>query len=275
MQTRCPHCGHIEEVIDDYWGQLMACGACGREYNVAIVHLRRSDFHSGNATIHCPLCGEKNVLPILAANRNVQCGVCGGKFHTEMQKSINEVNVAKEILPENSKVHNRHAQSVSDRLGSEKLNLSLKHNLKGLITIAVVACIAAFVFSPTKMLSFVSPILPDALKEKIQQREIDKSYEKVLKWYDAQLEYNGLYESNIYNGPGQKILVFSDGTRIEMNTRGLFYPRNIPKGFARELIEARMFINDYERSHYFQQTRVKNLVYGGLSRRPSDATRGY
>jgi transcription elongation factor Elf1 len=273
MQTKCPYCGCVEDVIDEYWGQRMACSSCGREYDVAVVHLKRSDFHSGNATIQCPLCGEKNVLPIIATNRNVRCGVCGGKFHTEMRKAINEVNVVKEIPPENGKVHNGHRQLVLDRLESGKLNLSLKHNLKGLITIAVVVCVAAFVFGPTKMLAFVSSILPDALKEKIQQREVDKSYEKVLKWYDTQLEYNGLYESNIHNIPGQKILVFSDGTRIEMNTHGLFYPCNIPKGFAQELIEARMFINDYERSHHFQQTRVKNLMYGGLSKRPSDATR--
>ena len=271
MQTKCPHCGLIEEVIDEYWGQRMACSSCGREYDVAVVHLKRSDFHYGNATIQCPLCGEKNVLPIIATNRNVWCGICGGKFHAEMRKTINEVNAAKKIFTENSEVHNRHAQTVSDRLDSGKVNKSFKK--KGLIAIAVVVCVAAFVCWPTKMLVFVSPVLPAALKEKIQQRELDKSYEKVLKWYDAQLEYNGLYEFNIYFIPGQKILQFSNGTSIEMNTRGLYYPRNMPKGLAQDLIEARMFINDYERSRRYQQTRVKNLVYGGLSKRPSDATR--
>lgn len=104
MQTKCPYCGYIEEVIDEYWGQRMACCACGREYDVAIVHLKRSDFdfHSGNATVKCPLCGEGNVLPFTATNRNVQCGVCGGKFHTEMRRQVNEKEVVEEVSEKNS-----------------------------------------------------------------------------------------------------------------------------------------------------------------------------
>lgn len=274
MQTKCPYCGHVEEVIDEYWGQRMACCACGREYEVAIVHLKRSDFHSGDATVKCPLCGEGNVLPITAINRKVRCGVCGGKFYTEMRRSVNEIKVVKNIPPENGNAHLRHTQQGAGRLESGKLNLSLKHNLKWIIIIAIVICVAPFVFWPTKMLALVYPILPNAIEEKLQQRQ----YEKILMWYDAQLEYNDLYESNVINHRGEQKLVFSDGTSIEMyegnglGTR-LYYSSNLPKGFAKELIEARMFINDYERSHNFQRTRVRNLMYGGLSKRPSDARR--
>lgn len=270
MKVKCPCCGYEEDVPEEYIGETGICDACGHEFivgqmggglqqsaSVAIAHLSMSNFHNGSASIKCPLCGEDNILPIAAANRSVRCGACDGKFYAEVRYPAKKVNI------------NVHKKQVSD-----------KHR-RVPIFLGIIACIVyAVVFTPlsNKMLGLLDSVVPNSIKEKLQQRQQDELYEKLLMWYDAQLEYNGLYESNVLNFKGHQTLMFADGTCIEkiedrkFGTR-LIYSPNLPKGFAQELIEARIFINDYERSHNFQQTRVRNLMYGGLSKRPSDSTR--
>jgi hypothetical protein len=261
MKVKCPCCGYEEDVPEEYIGETGICDACGHEFivgqmggglqqsaGVAIVHLSMSNFHNGSASIKCPLCGEDNILPIAAANRSVRCGACDGKFYTEVRYPAKKVNI------------NVHKKQVSD-----------KHK-RVPIFLGIIACIVyAVVFTPlsNKMLGLLDSVVPNSIKEKLQQRQQDELYEKLLMWYDAQLEYNGLKEAYLINGKnGDGVLMFSDGTSIQKTRTQLWYSKNIPKGFAQELIEARLLISNYERAHNYQKTRVKNTMDCSVSKRP-------
>ena len=101
MKARCPYCGYEEDVADDNYGSTVEC-PCGHSFVVGQVQVSEAAFENGNAVVRCPYCETENSLPKEAIGRNLRCGVCDGKFHTEMRRSINEINADKEIAKINS-----------------------------------------------------------------------------------------------------------------------------------------------------------------------------
>ena len=84
---------------------------------------------------------------------------------------------------------------------------------------------------------------------------IRQQYENTKEWYNQQLDYNGLREILFTNPDGMATLVFqSDGGQSVHITYmygcgGMIeYSRSLQKGFAQDLIKARMFIENYEKN---------------------------
>lgn len=84
---------------------------------------------------------------------------------------------------------------------------------------------------------------------------IRQQYENTKEWYNQQLDYNGLREILFTNPDGMATLVFQsdDGQSVHITYMygcgGMIeYSRSLQKGFAQDLIKARMFIENYEKN---------------------------
>ena len=92
------------------------------------------------------------------------------------------------------------------------------------------------------------------------QRSIPRQYTEAKQWYEHQLEYNGLAEGRFatgYSDSGNFTLTLLVKANLEYVN--IVYLKSINEirfpsayfqpGFARELIQARMIIYDYESAH--------------------------
>ena len=87
-------------------------------------------------------------------------------------------------------------------------------------------------------------------------------YEKSLAWYNHQLEYYDMLEISVHDD----YMMLYDKNRnsfsIQLVGTLLTYPRNMPRGYAKKLLSARMLIMKYERTHGYQWTGVKRIIPG-------------
>ncbi len=83
---------------------------------------------------------------------------------------------------------------------------------------------------------------------------MSQKYEDRKEWYNQQLNYNGLREISFIDRNGIATLVFlNEGGQIveitDMYERGMIeYSCSFQKGFAEELISARLFVENHEKN---------------------------
>ena len=80
VTAKCPNCGCVEDLPDEYVGSAIVCDSCGSPFIVGEVCISRKIFFSAEPSVACPYCKEMNSLPEEAANRKVQCWNCNQKF---------------------------------------------------------------------------------------------------------------------------------------------------------------------------------------------------
>ena len=85
-------------------------------------------------------------------------------------------------------------------------------------------------------------------------------YEKELKWYNHQLDYYDMLEISVHDN----YMMLYDKNRksfsIQLADDFLSYPRNMPRGYAKKLLSARMLIMKYERANGFKRTQVNRII---------------
>ena len=87
-------------------------------------------------------------------------------------------------------------------------------------------------------------------------------YEKTLSWYNHQLDYYDMLEISVHD---DYIMLYDKNRNsfsIQLVGDLLTYPRNMPRGYAKKLLSARMRILKYERAHGYQRTGVKRIIPG-------------
>ena len=90
MKSKCPYCGKVIELQPEYFERRWTCDNCGHEYIVGVVYIASKAFSNGVTKILCPHCGQRNVLPLAAANNDVDCGSCGRTFHVHITQSSSQ-----------------------------------------------------------------------------------------------------------------------------------------------------------------------------------------
>ena len=90
MKSKCPYCGKVIELQPEYFKRRWTCDNCGHEYIVGVVYIPSKAFSNGVTKILCPHCGQRNVLPLAAANNDVDCGSCGRTFHVHITQSSSQ-----------------------------------------------------------------------------------------------------------------------------------------------------------------------------------------
>ena len=87
-------------------------------------------------------------------------------------------------------------------------------------------------------------------------------YEKILKWYNHQLDYYDMLEISVHD---DYIMLYDknrESFSIQLTGDLLSYPRNMPRGYAKKLLSARMLIMKYERTNGFKRTQVNRIIPG-------------
>lgn len=90
-------------------------------------------------------------------------------------------------------------------------------------------------------------------------------YEKTLAWYNHQLDYYDMLEISVQDDYMMLFDKNRNSFSIQLAGDLLTYPRNMPRGYAKKLLSARMRILKYERSRAYQQTGVKRVIPGSPS----------
>ena len=231
MIARCPHCGFEEVVPNEYAGETGICDKCGREFVVGASHISRENI-SRSAPFY----------PRAMVNANTK-----QEFRQPRQRVYSRGNGFRVFIV---------FIVICQTLAIGYLLLPNKVKLQ----------INSFYKSAENL------IISDAMRNERKEKEMKLEYERVLAWYNSQLEYNDLKEEYVFNNgksgeEAQKQLWFFGGIHIRIGGGEIYYPSGrLAPGYAQELIEARMFISDYERSHRFKKTGVKRAHpwYPGL-----------
>ena len=87
-------------------------------------------------------------------------------------------------------------------------------------------------------------------------------YEKTFAWYNRQLDYYDMLEISVHDDYLRLFDKNRNSFSIQLAGDLLTYPRNMPRGYARKLLSARMLIMKYERVHGYQWTGVKRIIPG-------------
>lgn len=90
-------------------------------------------------------------------------------------------------------------------------------------------------------------------------------YEKTLAWYNHQLDYYDMLEISVHDDYMMLFDKNRNSFSIQLAGDLLTYPRNMPRGYAKKLLSARMRILKYERAQGYQRTRVKRIIPGHSS----------
>lgn len=90
-------------------------------------------------------------------------------------------------------------------------------------------------------------------------------YEKKLKWYNHQLDYYDMLEISVHDNYMMLYDKNRESFSIQLVNNLLSCPRNMPRGYARELLSARMIIMKYERENGFERTQVNRIIPGHSS----------
>ena len=128
-----------------------------------------------------------------------------------------------------------------------------RHKMKAPFFLMIGLLFAGLLFT---VISFVE-------SNKEEKRDItSEQYEKKLKWYNDQLDYYDMLEISVHDNYMMLYDKNRESFSIQLADNLLSHPRNMPRGYARDLLSARMIIMKYERANGFKRTRVSRIIPG-------------
>ena len=203
--------------------------------------------------INCSLCNRKiEVVDDIATGQHIICPYCKGKFaylvSSQDEPKYHRIRI--DGRPQIKGLAWRNGLSICNGM------VSAKKILTGIIVVVVV-CVALAVFHRGEAKLPQETILKKAIASVEMVRK--QQYQQKKSWYSHQLDYNDMRELMFSYKNDIAHLWLASGNnqdiRITYMVKEGFieYSRSIAKGYAQELIFARMFIENYEHPEKFKE----------------------
>ena len=269
MIVKCPHCGYVEDMSEELLGQEVEC-PCGRKYIAGDVQVSEASFVDGQVILICPCCGAESIAPKEAANRNVRCCECNGKFRLTIADTLSD---KARTLQQDNGIKTQDVMCDPKTLGQAEEKEQTK--AEEIVLFNVDKFHAAF-FAFLSIIIFIGGLIVGSPKlwSNIAEWSKKRNYINDVTAYNNFLEYNGFWEPL----PG-----FLDQSKndveyyvLSLNDRNFttFYlvketfnkqyrysgPSNWPIGDIQHILELRMRIYWYEILNDLPRNNWKSIV---------------